>query len=238
MLAQAARACSGDYADRVHLYLASMSPARVAILRAAGIEPVVVPSGVDEDAVVREAEATRGASLSASELVAILAQAKAEAAVEQMKRAEDSREGLVLGGDSAFVVDGHIYGKPHTVAVARERWNEQRGRSGVLYSGHWVIDHRPGGQLRAVGEVAEATVHFASDIDAEELDAYIATGEPLEVAGAFTIDGRAGAFITAIEGHPSTVMGLSLPVVRKLMGRLGVSWHGLWDTGARDSQPL
>jgi len=135
----------------------------------------------------------------------------------------------VLGGDSVFVIDGVIYGKPHTAEKARERWELQRGRTGQLYSGHWLIEHRSGVPGRAVGAVAVADVTFADDIDDAELDAYIATGEPLFVAGAFTIDSLGAPFITHIEGDPSTVVGLSLPTLRRLVISLGHSWPGLWN---------
>jgi len=113
--------------------------------------------------------------------------------------------------------------------TARERWLAQRGRSGVLHSGHWLIDHR-GGRLRgATGRASHATVHFADDIEADEIDAYIATGEPLKVAGAFTIDSKGAGFIDRIEGDPHTVVGLSVPLLRKLVHELGGRWTDLWN---------
>jgi septum formation protein len=192
-------------------------------LRAAGIDPVLLPSGVDEDAV-----AATAAPLSVTALVQLLARSKAEAVVGRTVNGEPI-DGFILGGDSAFELDGVVYGKPHTPEVAKERWMLQRGRSGQLHSGHWLIDHRGGVAASAVGGVSSATVHFATNIDDDELDAYIATGEPLEVAGAFTIDSLGAPFITGIEGDPHAVVGLSLPMLRELLRTFGVSWPALWN---------
>lgn len=215
----------------MRLYLASTSPARLATLRAAGIEPIIVPSGVDEDAVVAAAEATSG-PLAAADMVLLLAKAKAEAAVALATASGAHLDGLVLGGDSAFVLDGAIYGKPHTAERARERWRAQRGRSGDLFSGHWLIDARNGSTEASAGATTVARVTFVDDISDAEVDAYIETGEPLQVAGAFTIDAKGGAFIERIEGDPSTVIGVSLPTVRRLAVRLGVEWPQLWSAEA------
>jgi septum formation protein len=200
----------------VRLHLASTSPARLATLRAAGIEPVTWAPGVDEDAAVAAA-----GQLAPAEMVMLLARLKAEA----VAAAHPDLDGLILGGDSAFELDGVVYGKPHRPAVARERWRAQRGRFGMLHSGHWLIDTRTG---RAVGDPAVARVEFASDITDAEIDAYVATGEPLHVAGAFTIDARGGAFIERIEGDPHAVVGLSVPLLRNLVRSLGVDWTDLW----------
>ncbi|PPF22313.1 septum formation inhibitor Maf [Rathayibacter sp. AY1G1] len=207
----------------VRLYLASTSPARLALLRASGIEPVVVPSEVDEPAAVARAEQERGAALDADATVSLLARAKAHAVLRP------DIDGLVLGGDSAFVLDGVVHGKPHEPERARERWRAQRGRTGRLHSGHWLVDHRGGRIVAEAGAVTSAAVTFADDIDDAEIDAYVATGEPLEVAGAFTIDGRGAGFITAIEGDPSTVIGMSVPTLRTLVRSLGVDWTALWN---------
>ncbi|MBF4461867.1 MULTISPECIES: Maf family protein [unclassified Rathayibacter] len=207
----------------MRLYLASTSPARLALLRASGIEPVVVPSSVDEPAEVARAEGERGGPLDADATVALLARAKARAVLGP------EIDGLVLGGDSAFELDGVVHGKPHEPERARERWRAQRGRTGRLHSGHWLVDHRGGSVVAETGVVTSAAVSFAADIDDDEIDAYVATGEPLEVAGAFTIDGRAAGFITAVEGDPSTVIGMSLPAVRTLVRELGVPWTSLWN---------
>ena len=206
----------------MRLYLASTSPARLATLRAAGIEPVVVPSQVDEDAAVAAAELERGHVLEPAEMVLLLARAKAEAVIAP------EIDGLVLGGDSAFVLDGVTYGKPHEPRIARDRWLTQRGRTGELFSGHWLMHVSGGDVIDAVGEVAVAGVTFASDITDAELDAYIDSGEPLQIAGAFTIDSLGGPFIERIDGDPSTVIGVSLPTVRRLANKLGVFWPDLW----------
>jgi septum formation protein len=213
----------------VRLYLASTSPARLATLRAAGIEPVLLSSGVDEEAAVEAA-----GPLTPQELVLLLARLKAEAVVGELVDGEPI-DGFILGGDSAFELDGIAYGKPHLPAVARERWLAQRGREGLLHSGHWLIDHRttsspPVGVGRgAAGGVSTAAVRFAASITEAEIDAYVATGEPLEVAGAFTIDSLGGAFISEIRGDPHAVVGLSLALVRELLLGFDVSWPELWN---------
>ncbi len=204
----------------MRLTLASTSPARLATLRGAGVEPLVVAPGVDEDAVVAAA-----GHLEPAEMVELLARAKAEAVAESHGHGID---GLILGGDSVFVIDGMIHGKPHQPAVARERWLRQRGRTGVLYSGHWLIDNRGGTNNGGVGVVTHAEVTFA-DVTEDEIDAYIATGEPLTVAGAFTIDSLGGPFIDSIVGDPHTVVGLSLPALRNLVRSFGISWTDLWN---------
>lgn len=212
----------------MRLYLASTSPARLTLLRSAGVEPLTIAPGVDEPATVAEAEAERG-PLPAADMVQLLARSKAEAVTGALIDGEPI-DGLILGGDSAFEVDGVIYGKPHEPSVARERWHAQRGRTGVLHSGHWLIDHSGGRARGAAGAVAEASVTFAGDIDDTEIDAYVATGEPLKVAGAFTIDSLGGPFITRVDGDPSTVVGLSLSTLRSLVKRLGYEWTDLWNT--------
>lgn len=209
----------------MQLYLASTSPARLATLRAVGIEPIPLPSHVDEEAAVAGA-----GTLTPDEMVLLLARLKAEAVAASGPGDGAAFDGLILGGDSAFELDGVVYGKPHLPEVARERWHAQRGRSGLLHSGHWVIDARGGIVGAAVGGTAVATVHFADDITDDEIDAYIATGEPLEVAGAFTIDSKGAGFIRGIEGDPHTVVGLSVPLLRTLVRSLGIEWTDLWST--------
>jgi septum formation protein len=208
----------------IRLYLASTSPARLATLRAVGIEPIAIPSRVDEEAAVAAA-----GPLTAAEMVQLLARLKAEAILDPSVGETHRIDGLVLGGDSAFEIGGRVYGKPHLPEIARERWHAQRGRSGVLHSGHWLIDARHGLVGQAIGGVAEARVHFADDITDAEIDAYVGTGEPLEVAGAFTIDSKGAGFIERIEGDPHAVVGLSVPLLRKLVRALGVEWTGLWN---------
>jgi septum formation protein len=213
----------------VRLYLASTSPARLATLRAVGIEPVAIAPLVDEDAAVAAA-----GPLTAAEMVQLLARLKAEAVLDPAVSAAAGLaladvDGFILGGDSAFELDGTVYGKPHQPEVARARWLAQRGRSGVLHSGHWVIDHRGGALRGSVGRASSAVVHFADDIEDREIDDYIATGEPLKVAGAFTIDSKGAGFIDRIEGDPHTVVGLSVPLVRRLVHELGGRWTELWN---------
>ena len=206
----------------MRIYLASTSPARLATLRAAGIEPVVVPSLVDEDAAVENA-----APRTPVELVELLARLKAEAVASVGVAGGEPIDGFILGGDSAFELDGAVYGKPHTPEVARERWQLQRGRTGTLHSGHWLIDHRGGHVRNGAGAVSSAQVTFAGDITDRELDAYIATGEPLHVAGAFTIDSLGAPFITSVSGDPHAVVGLSLATLRSLLRSFGVGWDQL-----------
>jgi septum formation protein len=219
----------------VHLYLASTSPARLATLRAVGIEPTAIAPGVDEQAAVDAAAAAHpDGALPAAEMVQLLARLKAEAVLDADLLAAAglvgaNLDGFILGGDSAFELDGTVFGKPHRPEVARERWLAQRGRSGVLHSGHWLIDHRGGAVRGAVGRASSAVVHFADDIEDAEIDAYIATGEPLHVAGAFTIDAKGAGFIDRIEGDPHSVVGLSVPLVRKLVHELGGRWTDLWN---------
>ncbi|WP_125099884.1 Maf family protein, partial [Leucobacter chromiireducens] len=151
--------------------------------------------------------------------------------------------GLVFGGDSMFLLDGEILGKPHEPDVALARAQHHRGRTGVLHSGHWLIDCTSGSgsgpgapELPAVGGVDTASVTLSADLTDEELAAYVATGEPLELAGGFAIDGLAGAFIERIEGAPSCVIGLSLPKLRELVRALGHPYQSLWTPTPAPSQ--
>jgi septum formation protein len=140
----------------------------------------------------------------------------------------DPIDGFILGGDSAFELDGRVYGKPLRAEVARERWLAQRGRTGLLHSGHWLIDHRGGTTGGAVGGVSTASVTFA-DVSEAEIDAYIATGEPLLVAGAFTIDSLGGPFVSRVEGDPHAVVGLSLALLRELLLEFDAPWPAFWN---------
>jgi septum formation protein len=205
----------------VQLILASASPARLALLRQAGIEPIVTPTDLDEDFLIASHEAEHG-PLAPADYVLLLARAKAEALLDQDPLT--GFDGLVLGGDSSLELGGEMLGKPHTPERARARWLAQRGRSATLHSGHWMLRVR-GGRIQDSAGITTATqLDFAADIETDEIDAYIATGEPLKVAGAFTIDGRGAAFIDRIHGDPSTVVGMSIPAVRRLARELGVAW--------------
>ncbi|MBO1902670.1 Maf family protein [Leucobacter weissii] len=212
----------------MRLYLASTSPARLSVLRAAGIEPVCFAPDVDEAAEAAARERELGRPLTAPELTEYLGRLKAE---DVVRRHGGEIDGLVLGGDSAFLLDGEILGKPHEPEIALARAKQHRGRTGVLHSGHWLIDHREGGVRGARGAVDTASVTLAADIPDRELEAYVATGEPLELAGGFAIDGLAGAFIERIEGAPSCVIGLSLPALRRLVIELGHGYQELWNRG-------
>ncbi|GAB3463675.1 nucleoside triphosphate pyrophosphatase [Kineococcus endophyticus] len=207
------------------LLLASASPARLATLRAAGLDPAVLVSGVDEPAVVERYGVT-----DAEDVCLVLAKAKAEDVAANEDRPEDH---LVLGCDSVLAVDlgegVEVLGKPADAADAVRRWKAMRGRSGVLHTGHWLIDDREDGSGATIGGVASVTVHFA-DVTDEEIDAYVATGEPLQVAGAFTVDGLGGAFVRGIEGDHHAVVGVSLPLLRDLVREAGVAWPDLWAT--------
>jgi len=210
-------------AARVRLVLASSSPARLSLLRAAGIEPTVVVSDVDEDAAVAAAREIYG-ELEAGDIALLLARAKCEAVA-----VETTDSTLVIGCDSVLELDGEVHGKPVDAAEAVARWTSMRGRSGVLHTGHWLRDERDAeddGSAATLGATASTTVHFA-DLTDLEIAAYVATGEPLAVAGAFTLDGLGGAFVTGIEGDPHAVVGLSLPMLRDLLIEIGVSWFDL-----------
>ncbi|UER53720.1 septum formation inhibitor Maf [Kineosporiaceae bacterium SCSIO 59966] len=206
------------------LVLASASPARLATLRQAGVQPVVLVSSVDEDAVVARYGVT-----DAHDVALVLARAKAE----DVAATDDLPDGcVVLGCDSVLDLDGEVHGKPADAAEATARWQRMRGRSGVLHTGHWLVEVRDdadGGTGATLGAVASTTVHFA-DVSDEEIAAYVATGEPLRVAGAFTIDGLGGPFVRGVEGDHHTVVGLSLPLLRELLAEMGVPWHRLWST--------
>lgn len=202
------------------LYLASTSPARLATLTQVGLHPGVLSHSVNEESLVSELSAD--GPVPPATVVQVLAQAKAEDACKP------GITGLVIGGDSVFAVDGEVFGKPHTPENAKARWLRQRGQTGVLYSGHWVCEVADGVITRGVGQHTEASVTFRGDITDEEIDAYIATGEPLKVAGAFTIDAKGAAFIDSISGDPYTVVGISVSMLRQLIHELGYSYTDLW----------
>ncbi|HEY8753170.1 MAG TPA: nucleoside triphosphate pyrophosphatase [Arthrobacter sp.] len=223
------------------LILASQSPARTKLLADAGIRHSVLVSDVDEDAV----QARYGVT-DPHDTALLLARAKAEA-VAALPEAEGA---LVIGCDSVFEFDGEAHGKPYTAAVARERMLRMSGNTGVLHTGHWLVDCRAtaadhvygdgandGGESdgdatapgsgATLGAVASAEVHF-TDMAPDEIDAYIATGEPLQCAGSFTIDGLGGAFIRKVDGDPHAVVGLSISTLRDLLGQANVRITELW----------
>ncbi|MDQ3503739.1 MAG: Maf-like protein [Actinomycetota bacterium] len=191
------------------LVLASASPARLRLLRDAGFDPTVMVSGVDEQTVTAD---------DPRELVDELARRKAEAVATALQDA------LVVGADSMLLLDGQTLGKPDDAADARARWLRMRGRTGTLLTGQAVIDVASG---RTASGVAATTVRFGTPTD-EEVDAYVASGEPLAVAGAFTLDGRSAPFVEGIDGDAGTVIGLSLPLLRTQLAELGVRIYDLW----------
>jgi septum formation protein len=209
--------------------LASTSPARLMLLRQAGIEPQTMAPDVDEDAVIRDVESQDGRRLDADEHVLLLARRKAADVAARLSAADPTFDGIVIGGDSMFEIDGRVLGKPHAAEEAVRRWRAMRGRTGILHSGHSVFRVRPGGDPVEAHAVAAASVTFAADVSDAEIDAYVASGEPLLVAGAFTIDSLGGAFIDRVEGDPSTVVGMSLSTIRRLAGQLAVVWTDLWN---------
>jgi septum formation protein len=199
----------------VRLVLASASPARLSVLRAAGVRPEVRVSGVDENAITAPDPAA---------LVLALARAKAAAAV----RPEDD-DLVLLGCDSLLDLDGRGYGKPGSAEEVTERWALMAGRSGILRTGHALLSVRGGSVVGRASGVASTEVRFGTP-SPDELAAYVASGEPMEVAGAFTIDGRGGWFVEGVAGDPGTVIGLSLPMMRVLLRRVGVAVTDLWET--------
>lgn len=192
------------------LVLASASPARLGLLRQAGLDPRVVVSGVDEDAISADSPA---------ELARVLAEAKASAVAAGLTGGE-----VVVGCDSVLDLDGQALGKPADAEDATARWKSMRGRAGVLRTGHCVIDLTTG---RRVSATASTTVRFGSPDDAE-IAAYVASGEPLHVAGAFTLDGRSAPFVEGIGGDHGNVIGISLPLLRRLLAELDLRITDFW----------
>ncbi|RZF06397.1 Maf family protein [Streptomyces albidoflavus] len=192
--------------------LASASPARLGLLRQAGLAPEVIVSGVDEDALTAD---------SPGALALVLAEAKA-AAVALRPEAAGS---VLIGCDSVLDLDGVALGKPADAEDATARWKAMRGRDGVLRTGHCAIDTASG---RRASATASTTVRFGEPSD-EEIAAYVASGEPLHVAGAFTLDGRSAPFIDGIDGDPGNVIGLSLPLLRRLLTELDLAITDFWE---------
>jgi septum formation protein len=218
---------------RVPLILGSASPARLSTFQKAGVRPYVLVSDVDEDAVVKRAHSQYG-DLAPEDVALVLARAKCEAVstrlADEATCPPDAPVGaLVLGCDSVLELDGEVYGKPVDAAEAIYRWKKMRGASGVLHTAHWIIDDRDdedGGTGATMGAVASTIVHFAQVSD-DEIATYVATGEPLQVAGGFTIDGLGGPFISGIEGDHHNVVGISLPLLREMLDDIDVKWFDL-----------
>ena len=232
-------------ASSPRLILASASPARRKLLEDSRIAFTVRVSSVDEDAALatanEQARAQGRAGLTPAETASLLAQLKAQAVAAELA-AEGVRDALVLGCDSVFEFEGVAYGKPHTAEAARERISTMSGNYGVLHTGHALVDLRDielgaelptaselptVAELPTVSELRSATVHF-DELSPEEIEAYIATGEPLWVAGSFTLDGYGSAFIRGIEGEFHTVVGLSIHALRDMLRRREVAVTELW----------
>lgn len=214
---------------RLTVVLASASPARLGVLRTAGIDPVVRVSDVDEDAIL-----ARLALAPAEEQVQALADAKADAVAARLIAEAGTEPGglgdtVVIGCDSMLLIDGELQGKPADAAQARRRWHQMAGRDGVLLTGHAVRLVRHGRVAAAATDAGSTVVRMGRPTD-DELDAYLATGEPLRVAGALTIDGFGGWFVDGIDGDAGTVLGLSLPLTRRLLADIGVRVTDLWRT--------
>lgn len=202
--------------------LGSASAGRLKVLRQAGIDPLVMASGVDEEVVA----AGLGPDAAPGDVVRTLARAKAEqvaAGVEQGVAADC----VVIGCDSMLHIGGRLCGKPQSVADARARWQSMAGRAGQLYTGHCVILLRNSEIIQSDAETSVTTVRFAVP-SADDLEAYLASGESLEVAGGFTIDGLGGWFIDGVDGDPWAVVGIGLPLIRSLLARAGLSIAALW----------
>jgi septum formation protein len=204
--------------------LASASPARLGVLRAAGLDPIVEVSDVGEDAVLAELR-----DRPAAEQVTVLAAAKAAAVADRV--AGGYPDALVIGCDSMLLLDGVLAGKPRDVADARARWQAMAGGTGELLTGHCVLRLADGEVAGSASDHAATTVHFGRPNDTE-LDAYLASGEPLAVAGAFTLDGRGGWFVDRIEGDPSNVIGISLPLIRRMLEAAGLTISAVWQANS------
>ncbi|OBF60747.1 septum formation inhibitor Maf [Mycobacterium sp. 852002-50816_SCH5313054-b] len=208
------------------LVLGSASSGRLKVLRQAGVDPLVVVSGVDEDAIT----ASLGSGASPAEVVCALAAAKADRVADRVAGQVDAAlaaDCVVLGCDSMLWVDGRLCGKPGSAEAAEGQWRLMGGRSGRLHTGHCLLRLGDGAITHREVESACTTVHFAEPTEAD-LRAYVAAGEPLGVAGGFTLDGLGGWFVDGIDGDPSNVIGVSLPLLRSLLARVGLSVAALW----------
>ncbi len=207
------------------LVLGSASPDRLKVLRQAGIDPLVMVSGVDEDVIA----AGLGPDASPQQVVCALAEAKAEQVAGELTGLDNSVAAncVVIGCDSMLYIDGQLCGKPQSVAEARQLWRSMAGRAGDLYTGHCVIRLLENKIVYTGSEPSNTTVHFGSP-SPDDLEAYLASGESLRVAGGFTLDGLGGWFIDGVDGDPSAVVGIGLPLTRSLLGRAGLSIAALW----------
>jgi septum formation protein len=204
------------------LVLGSASPGRLKVLRQAGIDPLVVVSGVDEDAVA----AGLGPEASPQQVVCALAEAKAEWVAGELAN-DIAADCVVIGCDSMLYIDGRLSGKPQSVAEARQLWQSMAGHVGNLYTGHCVVRLLSNKNIYSASEPSNTTVHFGRP-SPDDLDAYLASGESLRVAGGFTLDGLGGWFIDGVDGDPSAVVGIGLPLTRTLLARAGLSIAALW----------
>lgn len=204
------------------MVLGSASAGRLKVLRQAGLDPLVMVSGVDEDAAI----AGLGPDAAPDDVVCELARAKAEQVAGELDGSL-AADCVVIGCDSMLHIDGRLIGKPQSADAALSQWRLMAGRSGRLHTGHCLLRLRDAAVTHREVQSACTTVHFATPTDAE-LQAYVADGEPLRVAGGFTLDGLGGWFVDGIEGDPSNVIGVSLPLLRSLLARAGLSVAGLW----------
>ena len=207
------------------LVLGSASPGRLKVLRQVGIDPLVMVSGVNEDAVA----AGLGPEASPQQVVCALAEAKAEQVAGELASLNNgvTADCVVIGCDSMLYIDGRLCGKPQSAAEARQLWQSMAGRAANLYTGHSVIRLLDNKIVCSCSEPSDTTVHFGRP-SSEDLEAYLASGESLRVAGGFTLDGLGGWFIDGVDGDPSAVVGIGLPVTRSLLGRAGLSIAALW----------
>ncbi|WP_409563540.1 MULTISPECIES: Maf family protein [unclassified Gordonia (in: high G+C Gram-positive bacteria)] len=203
--------------------LGSASPARLRVLRQAGLEPRVLIADLDEDALVAEL-----AAAPPTEIVTRLAAAKADALIARV----DSPDAVLLTCDSMLRIRGELVGKPHTPEVARQRWVQMSGQSANLLTGHCITRIVDGTPVDRAADCESTEIRFAT-VDTTTIDAYVSTGEPLAVAGSFTLDGYGGWFVDGIDGDPSSVIGISLPLTRRLLARVGVDVTALWSPRSR-----
>ncbi|AEQ06044.1 Maf-like protein [Corynebacterium pseudotuberculosis] len=203
----------------MRIVLASASPSRRAILRSAGVDPIIDPAEIDEDSLLEQCQGQQP-----EDIVAQLATAKAHAVASRHPG------DVVIGGDSMLLLDGKLQGKPHTVERTIQRWLEQRGRAAHLITGHCIINGAAGGASTSYQHVETSVtkIRFAPASDSD-IEAYARTEEPLQCAGAFTLEALGGWFIDAIDGDPSSVIGLSLPVVRRALYSFGLNVSDFWN---------